>query len=93
MEHISRVEILLGNTKLGEDTTAPYTLPWNAVPIGSYTLRAVATDNLNARATSAVVNVTVAVSTARHGGKFTPPAGSVSTPPDLRCDLASRSTA
>jgi hypothetical protein len=74
---ITRVEFFLGNTKLGEDTTAPYTFPWNAVPIGSYTLRAVATDNLNARATSAVVNVTVAVSTAPTVASVTPPAGSV----------------
>ncbi|MBL7816000.1 MAG: T9SS type A sorting domain-containing protein [Saprospiraceae bacterium] len=43
---ITKVEFFAGNTKLGEDLTAPYTYTWNSVPSGNYYLRAVATDNM-----------------------------------------------
>ncbi|HXJ59575.1 MAG TPA: lamin tail domain-containing protein [Verrucomicrobiae bacterium] len=75
---ISRVEFFAGNTKLGEDTTAPFNFSWSSVPVGSYALRAVATDNLNARATSAVVNVTVDVSSVPVLASVTPAPGDVS---------------
>jgi YD repeat-containing protein len=56
---ISKVEFFQGGTKLGEDTTAPYSFTWGGVPAGSYTLTAVATDNAGATMTSAPVSVTV----------------------------------
>jgi gliding motility-associated-like protein len=56
---IAKVEFFSGNTKLGEDITSPYTLVWNNVAAGSYSLTARATDNLNATGVSAAVGVTV----------------------------------
>jgi hypothetical protein len=56
---IARVEFFAGATKLGEDTTAPYSLTWNNAPAGSYALTAVATDNSGATTVSSVVNFTV----------------------------------
>ena len=57
---ISKVEFFQGTTKIGEDLTAPYSFTWMNVTTGSYALKAVATDNTNATATSQTINVTVA---------------------------------
>lgn len=59
---ITKVEFYQGSTKLGEDTTAPYSFNWTGVSVGTYTLSAVATDNDGGTTTSAGVSVT-----------FTPP--------------------
>ncbi len=56
---IAKVEFYAGATKIGEDTTAPYTLNWSNVAAGSYSLTAVATDNAGASTVSAVVGITV----------------------------------
>jgi SdrD B-like domain/Bacterial Ig domain len=59
---ISKVDFYQGGTNfLGETTapTPPYFILWTNVPPGSYTLTAIATDNLSATATSAPVNITV----------------------------------
>lgn len=56
---VTKVEFFNGATKLGEDTSAPYSYTWSNVPAGSYALTAKATDNLNASSTSAVVNIAV----------------------------------
>lgn len=58
---ISKVEFFNGATKLGEDTTAPYSFQWNSVAVGDYTLTAVATDNDGAATTSASATIEVAV--------------------------------
>ena len=42
---ITKVEFFNGSNKLGEATTAPYSVSWNNVPKGRYTVTAVATDN------------------------------------------------
>jgi len=55
---VSKVEFYAGVTKVGEDTTAPFTFAWPAIS-GSYALTAIATDNQGASTTSAVVNITV----------------------------------
>ncbi len=60
---VTLVEFFQGVAKIGEDNAAPFTLSWSGVAQGSYALRAIATDNLGVRATSAVVNVTVGVAT------------------------------
>jgi hypothetical protein len=57
---ITQVDFFNGATLLGTATTAPYSYSWSSVAIGSYTLTAIATDNLGATATSSVVTVTVA---------------------------------
>lgn len=56
---IAKVEFYNGGTKLGEDTSSPYSFTWSNVAAGTYAITAVATDNTGAAGTSAVVNVTV----------------------------------
>ena len=55
---IAKVEFYNGNTKLGEDATEPYSYVWSSIVAGSYTVRAVATDDRGGQST-AQVNVTV----------------------------------
>ena len=57
--NIAKVEFFAGATKLGEVTSAPYTLQWNGVAAGSYSLTARATDNAGLTTTSSAVNITV----------------------------------
>jgi hypothetical protein len=52
------VEFFNGSTKLGEDATAPYSFAWSNVAAGTYTLKAVATDDRGGQATT---QITVAV--------------------------------
>jgi hypothetical protein len=56
---VTKVEFFQGSTKLGEDTSSPYSFSWTNVAAGSYTLTARATDNLGATTTSGGVNITV----------------------------------
>ena len=58
---ISKVEFFRGTTKLGEDTSAPYSFAWSDVAAGTYNLTAKATDNDGATTTSAIVAITVNV--------------------------------
>jgi hypothetical protein len=44
---------------LGEDTTSPYSVPWNNVAAGSYTLTVKATDDRGAVTTSAAITLSV----------------------------------
>jgi chitinase/chitodextrinase len=81
---VSKVEFFRGPTKLGEDLSSPYSHTWNAVPSGSYTLTAKATDNLGASTTSSIVNITVgtvtnnppvvSITSPSNGASFTAPA-------------------
>ncbi|RXP44327.1 carbohydrate-binding protein [Lutibacter sp. HS1-25] len=56
---ISLVEFFDGATKIGEDTTAPYSFQWTGAGIGVHEITAKATDNGAATTTSQKVNVTV----------------------------------
>lgn len=60
---VSKVEFFQGLTKLGEDTSAPYSYTWQNAPIGNFTLTAKATDNDNITTTSDPVGITVAANT------------------------------
>ena len=70
---VTKVEFFNGSTKLGEDTTAPYTYDWTGVAAGSYSLTARATDNLGATTTSAARTITVSAANA-------PPTASITSP-------------
>lgn len=56
---VSKVELFAGALKIGEDTTAPYSVSWSNVAAGSYSLTARATDNAGAMTTSSPVTITV----------------------------------
>ncbi len=56
---ITKVEFFQGSSKLGEDLSSPYSFTWNNVSAGNYDLTTVATDNLGATGTSAVVSISV----------------------------------
>jgi Galactose oxidase-like, Early set domain/Bacterial Ig domain len=56
---VVRVEFFNGGTKLGEDTSAPYTVQWNVGASGTYALTARATDSGGAITTSSPVTITV----------------------------------
>jgi len=80
---IAKVEFYAGATKIGERTAAPYTLAWSNVAAGSYSLTAVATDNVGARTTSAAVGVTVSppANVAPSVSLISPAAGATYTAP------------
>ena len=56
---VAKVEFFAGTTKLGEDTTAPYSFSWRTAGPGTYTLTARATDSGGAVTTSSPVTITV----------------------------------
>ena len=56
---ISKVEFYNGITKLVELTSAPYSYTWKDIAPGTYSLTAIATDNLNATTTSSPVEFVV----------------------------------
>jgi PKD repeat protein len=78
--NVSKVEFFQGATKIGEDTSAPYSTPWNNVASGSYQLTAKVTDSNNFTATSAAVTVvvntlpTVSITSPTVGQSFNAPA-------------------
>jgi len=55
---------------LGKVATSPYSFSWNNVASGTYSITAVATDNLNLKTTSSAIAVTVSN-------------GTINTPPQL----------
>jgi chitinase len=65
---ISKVEFFNSGSPIGTATTAPYTVNWNNVAAGSYTITAVATDNGGATKTSAAISVTVTGNTGGNPG-------------------------
>src|SRR5688572_1884355 len=56
---IARVDFYQGGTLIGSDTTSPYSVTWNNVPAGSYSLTARATDDDGGTATSGARTITV----------------------------------
>ncbi|MES2731657.1 MAG: Ig-like domain-containing protein [Bacteroidota bacterium] len=52
---IASVEFFLGNVSLGIDNTPPYSLVWNNIPSGSFTMKALATDYRGAAAVTSIV--------------------------------------
>src|SRR5690606_12055182 len=56
---ITRVELFNGPTKLGEDTSSPYSYGWSNLPAGTHNITAKATDNKSATTTSQIVIINV----------------------------------
>jgi hypothetical protein len=56
---IKSVEFYNGSTLLGSVSVAPYIFSWDNVKAGSYSLTAVATDNLNSKTVSSAISITV----------------------------------
>lgn len=77
--NLTSVEFFSGNVSLGTAFGDPFTLEWNSVPVGNYALRAVATDALNLRTTSSIVNITVAPSVPPSIASKVPAPGNVSS--------------
>jgi regulation of enolase protein 1 (concanavalin A-like superfamily) len=81
---VAKVDFYNGNTLLGTDTSSPYTFSWSNVAAGSYTLKAVATDNTGATTNSNTVTVTVNANT--------PPTVSLTSPSGGTSFMAPAST-
>ncbi|HEY4082455.1 MAG TPA: Ig-like domain-containing protein, partial [Burkholderiaceae bacterium] len=71
---IAKVEFFVGSTKIGESSTAPYSMNWTNVAAGSYSITARATDNQGGTATSGAVSISVT------GAVNQPPLVSLSSP-------------
>lgn len=56
---IAKVEFYNGETKIGEDTTSPFSFSWNVASVGNHSLKAIATDNEGATATSSIISISV----------------------------------
>jgi flagellar hook assembly protein FlgD len=56
---IAKVDFYNGSALLFSDNSAPYTYSWTGVAAGTYTVKAIATDNKGANTTSGSVTVTV----------------------------------
>ena len=78
---VTKVEFFNGQTKLGEDTTAPYTYDWTGVAVGTYSITARATDTAGAQTMSAVRTVTVNANTGPSVSITSPAAGAPFTAP------------
>ncbi|MEL7340471.1 MAG: Ig-like domain-containing protein, partial [Bacteroidota bacterium] len=56
---ISKVDFYAGQTLIGSDVTAPYSMSWTGATAGSYSISAKATDNDGLSTTSLAVNISV----------------------------------
>ena len=75
---VAKVEFFNGTTLLGTATAAPYSYIWNSAPVGTYSITAVATDNLGAQTTSAASAITV----------IAPPAVTLTSPANNAANIA-----
>lgn len=71
---VARVEFYNGGTKLGQDTTSPYTFAWSNVTAGNYQLIAKAIDNSGGAATD---QVAITVTAGSGGGESCAGTGSI----------------
>jgi hypothetical protein len=69
---IARVDFYNGSTLLGSDTTSPYSFTWLSVGLGTYSLSAVARDNLGASTVSSWVDIGVGSTTTLSKAVFKP---------------------
>ena len=74
---VTKVEFYAGQTKIGEDSSAPYSISWTNAALGAHDLTSVATDDDNAKTTSGAVSITV-----REPGSNEAPTASITAPVD-----------
>lgn len=77
---VSYVQFYSGSTYLGEATAKPYTLAWNNIPAGAYSVTATAFDTAGNSTVSTPVGVTVALEA--------PAAGAIQLQPNGSCTFA-----
>ena len=83
---IEKVEFFVGgNTKLGEDTSAPYSFTWTDAADGEYTLTATATDNEGGVRTSLSTNISVGIPVDVTGVELDDP-GSIAVGSDIQLE-------
>lgn len=83
---IAKVEFYNGSTKLGEDTSSPYTYQWSNVVAGTYSVTARATDNKGATTTSTARSFTVNQPVVNPPTTPNPPAAPTGLTRSLRAD-------
>ena len=60
---VSNVQFFNGTTLLGSDASAPYSVNWSNIPVGTYSITARATDNAGAMTTSSAVSISITTGT------------------------------
>ena len=70
---VVKVGFFEGANSIGIASTSPFSIPWNNVGPGTYTLTVNATDNAGATTTSGAINITVAPSLGGTGSAGPPP--------------------
>ncbi len=78
---ITKVEFFVNGVYLGQDTGAPYQMPYDFNQLGSYDIIAIATDNAGATGTSATVTITVDIDNFMPDVMITSPADGASFTP------------
>lgn len=76
---VTNVQFFANGILIGQDTSSPWSYTWPAVPAGTYSLSAVATDDRGASSTSTVAQVYVIKSTVPTIDSFSPAPGLVSS--------------
>jgi len=76
---VTNVQYFANGSLIGQNKLPPFGFTWPGVPIGTYDLKAVATDDHGARGTSSVVHVFVILAVAPTIGSFAPAPGVVSS--------------
>ena len=80
---VTKVDFYAGAALVGSDTTSPFEFTWSGAAVGTYAVKAIATDNSGATTTSTAINITVAapnvaptvsLTTPVSGATFTAPA-------------------
>ena len=56
---VTKVDFFANDTLIGTATTAPYSIVWNNVPVGTHILMARAADNSGATGLSSAININV----------------------------------
>lgn len=72
---VARVDFYANQTFVGSAPASPYSVAWSAGPAGSYTLTAVAMDNLGGTKTSAPVSISITPNSAPSVSLTSPAAG------------------